>query len=103
MRMAAIRPSRIEDYAVIAACVDRVARERRYLASTQGFPAESTQAFLTSLLQNGGIHLSALQDDRVVGWCGVTPGGFEGLTHCGRLGMGLLPADRGKGLGRRSS
>lgn len=99
--MASIRPTRIDDYAAIAACVDHVARERQYLASTQGFPAESTKAFLTSLLQNGGIHLSAVEGTLIVGWCDITPGGFEGLTHCGRLGMGLLPEYRAKGIGRQ--
>jgi RimJ/RimL family protein N-acetyltransferase len=43
----------------------------------------------------------ALDEAVVVGWCDVTPLPFEGLRHVGRLGMGLLPAYRGQGWGRR--
>lgn len=98
--MAVIQPSRLEDYASIADCVDAVAKERRYLAALVGFPPESTRGFLEFLQQAGGIHLSVVDAGQVVGWCDVTPGAFEGLRHCGRLGMGLLPAYRGQGLGQ---
>jgi ribosomal protein S18 acetylase RimI-like enzyme len=99
--MITIQPSRVEDYAAIAECVDRVARERQFLAAIRGFPAESTRLFLENLLRNGGVHLSALDGTHLVGWIDLTPGPFEGLDHCARLGMGLLPAYRGRGLGRR--
>jgi ribosomal protein S18 acetylase RimI-like enzyme len=99
--MIAIRPTRPEDAAAIADCVDRVARERRHLAVTQGFTLEATKRYLESLTQNGGIHLSATDGGRVIGWCDVMPGSIEGLTHCGRLGMGLLSEYRGQGTGKR--
>ena len=42
----------------------------------------------------------ALVDDAVVGWCDITPTSFEGMTHVGRLGMGVKAGFRGQGIGR---
>jgi RimJ/RimL family protein N-acetyltransferase len=37
----------------------------------------------------------------VVGWCDIVRVPMEGFSHTGRLGMGLLAAYRGQGIGRR--
>lgn len=99
--MITTRCSNPEDADAIAACVDAVSRERRYLGNTSGFSGEETRAFITSLRENGGIQIVVVADSRIVGWCDVTPHPFEGMRHVGRLGMGLLPSFRGRGLGRR--
>ncbi len=99
--MITTRPSTPEDGDEISACVDAVARERRYLGNTSGFSAEQTRAFIASLSHGGGIQIVVVADGKIVGWCDVTPLPFEGMRHVGRLGMGLLPAFRGQGLGRR--
>ena len=101
MTMITIRSSTPEDAEAVSACVDAVARERRYLAGTSGFSAEQTRAFIASLLDAGGVQMVVVADDRIVGWCDVTPVPFEGMQHVGRLGMGLLPSFRGQGLGCR--
>lgn len=80
--------------------VDRVARERKYLASTEGFSREATAEFVRSILAGDGVAFVAVDDERVVGWCDITRTRYEGQQHCGRLGMGLLPPYRGRGLGR---
>lgn len=98
--MLVIRPTEIEDAPHVAVCVDRVARERRFLARTEGFPTEQTQAYIQFLKGCGGVHLVALDDNDIVGWCDITPGTFEGLTHVGHLGMGLLSNYRGQGWGK---
>jgi RimJ/RimL family protein N-acetyltransferase len=90
-----------DDAGRLCRCVDVVARERRYLATVSGFPEDQTRAFIGSLLENGGIQVLVLDEDTVVGWCDVSPLAFEGMRHVGRLGMGLLPAYRGQGLGKR--
>jgi ribosomal protein S18 acetylase RimI-like enzyme len=36
----------------------------------------------------------------VVGWVDIERVAWEGMRHVGRLGMGLLPEFRGRGLGR---
>ena len=43
----------------------------------------------------------ALAGAEVVGWCDVIRKPFPGFEHSGTLGMGLLPAYRGRGLGAR--
>jgi RimJ/RimL family protein N-acetyltransferase len=99
--MITTRSSTREDAEAIAACVDAVSRERRYLGNTSGFTAEQTRAFIASLSESGGIQIIVVADTQIVGWCDVTPFPFEGMRHVGRLGMGLLPSFRGQGLGRR--
>ena len=43
----------------------------------------------------------ALGDATVIGWCDIVGNERESKAHCGTLGMGLLPAWRGQGIGRR--
>lgn len=90
-----------DDAEGLSRCVDVVARERRYLAAVRGFTEDETRTFICNLEKNGGIQMLALDEGAVVGWCDVSPSLFEGMRHVGRLGMGLLPAYRGQGLGRR--
>jgi RimJ/RimL family protein N-acetyltransferase len=99
--MISLRPSTLGDAPGLCACVDAIARERRYLKVVSGFTVEETRAFLTSLAESGGVQMLAVAGDTVVGWCDVVPLPFEGMRHVGRLGMGLVPAWRGQGLGRR--
>lgn len=99
--MITTRSSNPEDADAVAACIDAVSRERRYLGNTSGFSAEQTRAFIASLADSGGIQIVVVAEARIVGWCDVTPVPFEGMRHVGRLGMGLLPPFRGQGLGRR--
>jgi ribosomal protein S18 acetylase RimI-like enzyme len=95
-----IRPTQAEDAFRVSVCISKVARERLFLATTSGFNPLLTRDYLKFLKKKGGIHLIALDGDIVVGWCDVTPGMFEGFPQVGRLGIGLLPEYRGKGLGR---
>ena len=99
--MITLRPSMPDDAKDVSACIDAVARERRYLGFTSGFTADQTRSFLASLAQTGGVQIIALAESVVIGWCDVTVVPFDGMRHVGRLGMGLLPAYRGQGLGRR--
>lgn len=97
-----IRQTTDQDVSALADLVAAVARERAYLGSTEGFGLEQTRGYLAHLRQSGGIALVAVdQAGRVVGWVDVARGPFEGLTHYGRLGMGLATDARGQGLGRR--
>jgi RimJ/RimL family protein N-acetyltransferase len=83
-------------------CVGIVARERRYIGLVDAPPIESSRAFVRSVRDAGGAHFVALDvTNEVVGWCDIARAPFEGFRHSGRLGMGLLPHVRGKGLGRR--
>ena len=96
-----IRDTLPEDAKAVSALIDAVARERRYLAATAGFSEESTASFIAFVKAAKGVHLVALVDDAVVGWCDITPTSFEGMAHVGRLGMGVKAGFRGQGIGKR--
>jgi ribosomal protein S18 acetylase RimI-like enzyme len=84
------------------AAVGIVARERRYLALLDAPSVESTREFVQRVVDGGGAQtLAVTPDDTVVGWCDVVRIPFEGFRHVGRLGMGVLPECRGRGLGRQ--
>jgi RimJ/RimL family protein N-acetyltransferase len=94
-----IRDTTPDDVPALATLVTSVARERRYLGSTDGFSTDQTLGYLTHVRATGGVHLVAVDADRLVGWLDILRGPFEGLTHYGRLGMGLATDVRGRGLG----
>lgn len=94
-----IRDTLPEDAKAVSLLVDSVARERRYLAVTSGFSEEATASFIASVKAAKGVILVALVDDAVVGWCDITPASYEGMTHVGRLGMGVQAGFRGRGIG----
>ena len=83
------------------AALDVVCRERAYLAFLEAPPVESARAFVRENIAKGHPQLVALVDNCVVGWCDVTPSHRLTMQHCGTLGMALLPAWRGQGLGER--
>lgn len=95
-----IRDTTDADAEGVGALIDGVARERRYLAGTVGFPVESTRAFIASVRAAGGVHVVAVDSGEVIGWCDIVPHGFEGMRHVGRLGMGVRADHRGRGVGR---
>lgn len=81
--------------------LDAVARERVYIEMVEAPPLEDVRRFQAKLVARDGPVHYALDGDQVVGWCDVFP--FENPRHAhrGGLGMGCLPAYRGKGLGGR--
>ncbi|MBN2352099.1 MAG: GNAT family N-acetyltransferase [Spirochaetales bacterium] len=83
------------------AAVDAVARERKYLVATTGFPPESTIEFVRDLVENNLAQYFALDGETVVGWCDALPMRSEGFRHVGVLGMGVLPGHRGRGIGTK--
>jgi ribosomal protein S18 acetylase RimI-like enzyme len=84
------------------AVLDAVARERRYIGFVEGPSLESTREFVRSILGGAGVQLLAVNPhDVVVGWCDIVRNTHDGFRHVGRLGMGLLPDYRERGLGRR--
>ena len=93
-----IRRSTLADLESARSCLDIVARERRWLGLLEAPTIEQMRTYLTT---THVIHLVAMNRDLVAGWCDVMPKPHEGMRHRGKLGMGLLPDHRGRGLGRR--
>ena len=94
-----IDPTTPDDIEGLAAAVEAVARERRYLTSVDGFGVDGTRAFVDGLARDGGVQLVVRSAGRVVGWCDVRRHPFEGRRHGGVLGIGLLPEWRARGVG----
>ncbi len=87
----------------LSRAVSAVAAERRFLAVTTGFDLRATDDFVRSNLAQGNPHVVAVTgpSDEVVGWCDIVPAApWEAFRHVGRLGMGLVPGWRGRGLGQ---
>ena len=91
-----------EEYASsFRACLDAVAREKRFLAQTEALPLEQIQAFVRDSVRNDAVQFFALDGDRVIGWADVFPSWAHAVCHCGHLGMGVHPDYRRRGLGER--
>lgn len=81
--------------------LDIVARERRFIGFIEGPPVESTRALIRHVLTGEGVqHFAITRSGDVVGWCDIIRRPLEGFRHAARMGMGVLPAYRGAGLGR---
>ena len=98
IEIAPIAPAHIESFHRL---FDTIARERRYLTALEAPPLESFRSFVLDTIGRGQVRLAALLDGEVVGWCDALPKSLPIHRHVGVLGMGLLPAYRGQGIGRR--
>lgn len=95
-----IRAMSIDDAADFNRLVGIVARERRYLRFLDAPPMDMTVDFLRHGLDIGNVHLAAIMDGELVGWCDICRHSFEIEAHIGTLGIGLLPEVRDRGLGK---
>ncbi|WP_325058577.1 GNAT family N-acetyltransferase [Rhizobium mongolense] len=53
------------------------------------------------MIENRHPQFVAVKDGEVVGWCDIRRHFFPSHAHRGSLGMGIIPAHRGLGLGLR--
>ena len=83
------------------ACLDVVARERRYLAQVEALPLERIEGFVRESVATDAVQFLAIDANQVVGWADIFPSWAHAVAHCGSLGMGVLPAYRGQGIGRQ--
>jgi len=83
------------------AAVDSVAKERRYLAMLEAPSFVRTRRFVLDSLKAGAVHVVAVADGEVIGWCDLRPKAAPTLRHTAVLGMGIVAAYRGQGIGSR--
>ena len=98
--MVEIRSITLADMSAFREMLDAVARERRYLHMLEAPPLERLTEFVRKGLEKGHVHLVAADCAKIAGWCDITPG-INGEVHVGHLGMGVLNAFRGQGIGQR--
>lgn len=92
-------PTAEEHIPSLHAVLDAVAREKRFLLFLEAPPLEDATAFWTAHLRKGRVSFVALVDETVVGWCDILPVERQSTRHVGILGLGVLKAYRGQGIG----
>jgi RimJ/RimL family protein N-acetyltransferase len=80
--------------------LDAVARERLYIAMLEAPPLEEVRRFVQGNIRDGRPGFVALDGDRVIGWCDIHSLRRPLFAHSGELGMGVLNAYRGQGVGK---
>ena len=95
-----IVPIALEHAVGFHACLDAVAKEKRYLAQTQALPLERIEGFVRDSVTNDAVQFVAVDGSLIIGWADIFPGWADAVKHCGSLGMGVLPARRGQGVGK---
>jgi RimJ/RimL family protein N-acetyltransferase len=83
------------------AMFDAVVRETKFFSFLEAPGLEETSRFVLDSLEVGNPHFVVLSGTDVVGWCDVIRKTRPVHSHCGTLGIGLLPPFRGHGVGRR--
>ncbi len=96
-----VRPITFGDISSYRDCVATVAAERKWLAFQDPFPLSGTATFVARRIESGDPHFVAVDGERVVGWCDVQHETIPVYKHECMLGMGVLEAYRGHGLGER--
>lgn len=84
------------------ACLDYVAKERKYLVFQEAPPLESTLGFVKENVETGQVQLVVMDEEKVVGWCDILKPKSVAFAHVGAVGIGLLPGYRGKGCGEEA-
>jgi ribosomal protein S18 acetylase RimI-like enzyme len=96
-----IVPIALTHAARFRACLDAVARERLYLAQTEALPLERIEAFVRDSVAQDAVQFVALAGEQLVGWADIFAAWPESTRHRGTVGMGVLAAWRGQGIGER--
>lgn len=96
-----IRQIQESDIESFHAALDAVCREKRYLASFEAPPIESTRAFVLENIRDNQIQMVAHDGERVVGWCDILRLTHRPIfPHVGQLGMGVISERRGQQIGK---
>ncbi|MBX3018270.1 MAG: GNAT family N-acetyltransferase [Bdellovibrionaceae bacterium] len=78
------------------ACIDQVAREKKYLLMSEGPPLAKLRAFIEGMERKQNPQFLALVGDEVIGWSDLRRLD-DRIT--GELGMGVKDGYRGRGVG----
>ena len=96
-----ILQTRLADAPSLRECIVSLSRETCFLASNGASSQQGMERSLRECLESDSVHLVALDGCRVVAWAQIKRGGETSWAHRGELDMGVLPAYRGCGLGKR--
>jgi RimJ/RimL family protein N-acetyltransferase len=80
--------------------LDVVAREEEHLGSTEAAPIAKIREFVLNGIAKDDPLFVAVAEDKVIGWIDITRRKDDPTQrHVGQLGMGILEAFRGQGIG----
>jgi len=96
-----IRTIEEADLAGYRECVGVVARERIYIGLVDAPELDACADWMKTVRSRDFPFVVARTGETVIGWCDIAPNDRVGYQHVGRLGMGLLPDWRGRGIGTR--
>jgi RimJ/RimL family protein N-acetyltransferase len=96
LRIVPLLPEHVEQF---RAALGSVAREERYLAMLEAPPLEDMRKFVAESVARQRPRFIAFAGEEPVGWCDVVEKPRESLKHSGVLGMGVVRAHRGRGVG----
>lgn len=79
--------------------LSRVVEERKFLLTLSPPSLSNVSDFIRKNIDNNFAQYVAVVDGEIVGWADIVPRDHEVMRHVGLLGMGVLAAYRGKGIG----
>jgi L-amino acid N-acyltransferase YncA len=97
-----ILPTEEKHIETFHAALDRVARERKYLAMLEAPPLEKFREFVVDNIRNKRFpQVVAVAEGKVIGWCDViTVSDRPVHAHAGFITIGIVEEHRGKGIGK---
>ncbi|MEZ4605869.1 MAG: GNAT family N-acetyltransferase [Deinococcales bacterium] len=99
--MVNIRPITLDDAQGFWQVLASVAAEKKYILTIEPPVFEKTLAFVQHNVDHKLAQYVALDDDKLVGWADILPLDHPTMSHIGSLGMGILAAYRGQGIGSK--
>jgi ribosomal protein S18 acetylase RimI-like enzyme len=79
---------------------DAVFRESGMYAFFHSPPIEQVTEFVLGVIKSGDLQFVAISDGRVIGWCDALVKPRPAMRHSAVLGIGVLSAYRGMGVGK---
>ena len=97
--MVAIRYASLDRVDSFLSSGTSVCLEEQFLSNTTGFSESTTLRFVQDIIDSAETQFYAISDENVVGWCDILQKSQELHSHIGVLGMGVIKAFRGQGIG----
>ena len=94
-----VRQIKLEDAKGFWSALASVAKEKKYILSTEPPAFEKTQAFVRDNVGQNHAQYVALDGEKTVGWADIIPMSHPTMAHVGGLGMGVIADYRGRGIG----
>jgi ribosomal protein S18 acetylase RimI-like enzyme len=96
-----IRPLQIQDSLELGRCVGDICEEGIYMVAQHRLDEDIYRRWIFNMISRGNPFLVLEDAGKIVGWIEVRRDTESGRKHNGLLSMGMLPAYREKGWGKK--